>query len=338
VWTKRIISEAELAPYTHPGVDRTLASQVNALYEQQKHVWPRFRQAHDGLMKAKVRRVELGGVWVLCQYTPHRMASVSAQVDPAAIRSRLCFLCPERLDPEERGLSYGDEYLILCNVSPIFDLHLVISHRDHVPQQIGDHFDATLRLIRALSPHFNLIYNGPRCGASAPDHLHFQAFPSRNLPLEAQLGDHPPGIGGVLVERAGILVAAPTGFHRHFIVFQGQDPVLLSSWFRRALEVLAEPEATAEEPMINLMMTYRDGRWQVVLFPRDKHRPRCYSDQGSDRILISPGAIDMAGLFVIPREKDYDTVDAELLRDIYGEVTLADDRFSQLVEALRVGL
>jgi hypothetical protein len=336
VWATRIIPERDLTRYIPFGEDQILASRVRALYEQQKQVWPGFRQGHDALRRVEARKIDLGGCWVLCQHTPHRIASVAARVDPVSVMRRSCFLCPENLYPEEKGLSYEETYLILCNVSPIFDFHFVITHRDHVLQQIEGHFDTTLKLTRDLSPHFVLIYNGPRCGASAPDHLHFQILPDHNLPLPDQIRKNPLSRDhGPIIERDEILIAAPPGFSRRFLILESRDPAALSVWFHQTLTVLAEIGDTGQEPMINLVMKYGEGQWTLILFPRGKHRPRCYHGRGDEQLLISPGAIDMAGVFVIPRKTDYDRVNAATLAGIYREVTLPEDQFRRLIETLK---
>jgi hypothetical protein len=263
------------------------------------------------------------------------MASVSARVDPSSVANRPCFLCPENLYRQEKGLAYGETHVILCNVSPIFDFHLVIAHRDHAPQQIRPHFDTALELARDLSPGFVLIYNGPRCGASAPDHFHFQALPDQSLPLEAQVWtDVSSRIPGIIIEKEEIRIMAPANLSRRFLTLTSSDRGAFSFWFDQILEILARGETVDNEPMINLVMAHRKGRWQMILFPRGAHRPRCYYERGERQILISPGAIDMAGVFVIPREEDYQRIDAELLRNVYEEVTLDEDRFSRLVEEL----
>ncbi len=331
MWDKKTVRTRDLTPYITRDHDQGLSSRLAALYEQQKRSWPQFRRGHEAMKKAQVQTIQLGGCWVRCQYTPHRFASVSARVDPRSIARRSCFLCPENLYPREKGLPYGEDYFILCNVSPIFDFHLVITHQDHLPQQIEGHFDTVLELARDISPHFVLIYNGPRCGASAPDHLHFQAFPGENLPLESQAWAVHPHV----VQRDQILIGAPPGFSRRFLTLESDSSEVLSLWFHQSLVALAEMEESFQEPMINFVMGYQEGRWRMVLFPRRKHRPRCYHRRGDQQMLISPGAIDMAGVFVIPRKKDYERLNAKTLHHIYQEVTTPEDRFSRLVEKLR---
>jgi hypothetical protein len=121
---------------------------------------------------------------------------------------------------------------------------------------------------------------------------------------------------------------------RPFVVLESNNPVSLSQWFVRALECLVDIEGTADEPMINLLMAYKAGRWQMILFPRSKHRPGRYYAEGEERLLISPGAVDMAGVLVIPREEDYRRVDATILTEIYQEVTLSEGKFLGFVNRL----
>jgi hypothetical protein len=267
---------------------------------------------------------------------PHRIASTSARVDARSIEKRSCFLCPENLYPQEKALAYREDYFILCNVSPIFDYHVVITHRDHVPQQLNVHFHRALALARDLAPHFVVIYNGPRCGASAPDHLHFQAFPRENLPLESQVWRDQSRHGHeILIESDEIRIAAPRGFSRNFLIFESRESDVLAKRFHQTLGALSEVEDSIGEPMINLIMEYREGTWRLILFPRGKHRPQCYYGGQDGQLLISPGAIDMAGVFIIPRKKDYHKVSPRILRDIYQDVTLSEQRFANLTQNLR---
>ena len=333
---RRVIPEKDLAPYMVRYADDSLVSRVKALYEQQKRVWPGFRRGHEAMLKAGRRSFELDKGRVICQHTPHRMQSVSARVDPVSVQKRSCFLCPESLHPEERGITHGNEYLILCNVSPIFDQHVVISHQHHRPQTIRTSFADAMTLAHELSPHFSLIYNGPRCGASVPDHLHFQAFPGQNLPLQNQVrrDDH-LNVGATVRHGDDILITALKDSSRRFLTFRSRNRTALSFWFFETLATLEnEQDGGDHEPMINFVMTCIDSQWELILFPRAKHRPDCFHGTGDSRLLISPGAIDMAGVIVVPRKTDYERMSAGILRGIYQEVTIREDRFSRLLDAL----
>jgi hypothetical protein len=332
----RAITERDLAPYLARYADDSLVSRVKALYDQQKHVWPEFRRGHEAMLRAERRVIELDNCRVICQHTPHRMQSVSARVDPVSIQKRSCFLCPASLHPEERGITYGNEYLILCNISPIFDHHVVISHQHHRPQAIRTSFADAMTLARELSPHFSLIYNGPRCGASAPDHLHFQAFPEQNLPLQNQVwrDDH-VNVRATVRHGDDILITASKNSSRRFLTFKSRNRTALCLWFFEALAALkSEQDDGNDEPMINLVIACRGNQWELILFPRAKHRPDCFHDRGDGQFLISPGAIDMAGVVVVPRKTDYERMTAEILKDIYQEVTIREERFSRLLDAL----
>ena len=333
---RRVIRERDLAPYLVRYADDSLVSRVKALYEQQKHVWPGFRRGHEAMLKAECRSFEFDNGRVICQHTPHRMQSVSARVDPVSVQKRSCFLCPASLHPEERGITVGNEYLILCNVSPIFDQHVVISHQHHRPQAIRTSFADAITLTRELSPHFSLIYNGPRCGASAPDHLHFQAFPRENLPLQDQVWrDDPVTVRTIVRDGSDILITASKNLSRHFLTFRSPNRTALALWFFDTLAALKTDEDDGgDEPMINLVMAWRDNQWEVILFPRAKHRPDCFHERGDTQLLISPGAIDMAGVVVVPRKTDYERMTAEILEGIYQEVTIREDRFSRLLDTL----
>ena len=333
---RNTVTEADLAPYLARYADDTLVSRIKALYDHQKHVWPEFRRGHEAMARAQHKTIRLKNCSVLCQYTPHRMRSVSAKVDPSSVRKRSCFLCPGSLQTEEKGLIYGKEYLILCNIAPIFDLHLVISHQHHLRQTIRNRFADAMALAQDLSPHFALIYNGPRCGASVPDHLHFQAFPGQNIPLRAQLrDDRHTSVHIPILSTPEIRITAPVGFSRRFLTLESTDRATLSFWFFRILEILrGGQDDGADEPRVNLVMVFRNDQWELVVFPREKHRPSCFHRSGESQLLISPGAIDMGGFFVIPRKRDYEKVDAQVLEGIYQEVTIREDRFSRLIDAL----
>ena len=118
------------------------------------------------------------------QFNPGRYISTSAKVDEKSINDRKCFLCPANLPEEQKGILYEEEYLILGNPFPIFPEHFTIPNINHVPQQIKNNFPLMLKLTKDLSKHYVVLYNGPKCGASAPDHFHFQAGTKNFMPIE----------------------------------------------------------------------------------------------------------------------------------------------------------
>src|SRR6185295_9353886 len=159
-----------------------MLDKVLALFERQLAAWPLLRQGTERLKAVRTRDVLVNEYRVEVRHLPHRIASTTAAVDKASVAKRPCFLCAANLPPEEEGLPFNADFTIYCNPFPILDRHLTIVHREHRPQRIAPHFEHMVAIAEAL-PGYMVIYNGPQCGASAPDHMHFQACLSKNVPV-----------------------------------------------------------------------------------------------------------------------------------------------------------
>ena len=178
-----VISDGELAPFL---TNHDAASKAAGLLQQQRMVWELLRKGYDSLQSVKTKVFEFDGFQVKVQFNPGRMTSTAAKVDPNSIRERKCFLCTDNLPPAQRGIPCDGDYLVLCNPFPIFPEHFTIASLHHTPQVIRDSFAAFLQITRDLGARYTVFYNGPRCGASAPDHLHFQAGNRSFLPIDAE--------------------------------------------------------------------------------------------------------------------------------------------------------
>lgn len=315
---------------------RGLPNRVEALFEGQKQDWPLLREGLQALSEVEVKRLDLDGSELVVQHNPRRIRSTAARVDKDVIEARRCFLCAENLPPEERGFSYGNELVILCNPLPVLADHISIVHRDHVPQRLDGAVEMLLALAYDLGPHFFVLYNGPKCGASAPDHLHLQACRRSLLPIEKALRqtDGPPA------ERCEICDSTPrdefelftlSDWGRTAVVFRGNDPDRIARW---VYEVISElPVGMGEpEPMVNVVAAHDGRQWTVFFFPRARHRPACFFAEGADRITVSPGAIDMMGVVVVPERDHFERMNSELMRQIYAEVSLAEEKVNEAVE------
>ncbi len=172
-----------------------LADLAAGLLERQKKNWPGLAEGYAALEAVRVREIRGDGWGVNVQFNPRRIVSSGANLDPESLRRRPCFLCPENLPPEQQAILYRDDYLILCNPAPIFPAHLTIAHVRHLPQSLPDNLEIFLRLAADFGPRTTVFYNGPRCGASAPDHLHFQAAPAGLLPVEEEILDPRKRVG-----------------------------------------------------------------------------------------------------------------------------------------------
>jgi hypothetical protein len=249
-------------------------------------------------------------------------------VDDESIRRRKCFLCPANLLAEQRGILFASSYIVLCNPFPIFEEHFTIPHTTHTMQRIGSSFGTMLDLAHAMQKRYMLTYNGPKSGASAPDHLHFQAGEKGFLPLEKEITRLVAG-GEVLADTKTMqVVAVDAGLRRHIVLRSGERESLIGA-LRVVESAFAEATGDKEEPMMNILASFDRGTWTVLIFPRAKHRPSMYFAQGDERILISPAAVDCGGVLTTPLEKDFQRLTADRIREIFGEIFLSAGMFQK---------
>lgn len=315
--SSRDISRAELAA-------TTLGEAAAALLRQQRQRWPLAADNYAALGEVRLREVEVDGLVFRLQFNPARMVSSGAKVDAKTVAARPCFLCEHNLPEQQRAVAFCDRYQVLVNPFPILPEHFTVPRRAHVPQTIHASAGDLLELTRQIGPHFFAFYNGPRCGASAPDHLHFQAGNVGVLPIEDEADDLARRFGRQLDDHT-TLVAAPL---RPFVMIRADAVAEAEASFARVYERLATGHSGTggDEPMMNVL-SYAPpaGGLRVLVIPRAKHRPSFYSADGDGRILLSPGAIDMGGLCVCPLVHDFDRITADHLRQMLVEVSPAGD-------------
>lgn len=319
IWDERIIDEQELIGLCNDQNDPSLAARIAALIEHQKRTWPVLSESYRALAKVETKKLQVQEAEVVIQHNPRRAGSTAARVDRASVEARRCFLCPDSLPDEEKGIAYGEDLILLCNPFPILDRHLSIVHREHIEQKIDDNVEVLLRLARALGPDYFVLYNGPQCGASAPDHLHFQACSRELLPIEA----------GARMEAGELFTIDGCG--RSVVVFRGNSAVAVARRVYRMLDELFVETGKAE-PMVNIVCTYDARGWTVYLFPRARHRPACFYAEGEDKMTVSPGAIDMAGVVVVPERAHFDKIGREQIEAIFAEVSIAPDIMRSIIE------
>jgi hypothetical protein len=313
-----------------PRSDQTqLSALCLALLEAQQKSWPELSSAQEGLADIQIRSILGAGYEVGVQFNPARRVSAGAAVDAESIKNRPCFLCAGNLPPEQKGILYQKDYLILCNPAPVFAKHFTIVHMQHQPQAIAASIGCLLDLTADLSPEFAVFYNGPACGASAPDHLHFQAIPANSLPLLQFFPGH-----FRIISDAAVKIYCGEGINRAAIVLVGGDKDLLLFQFARLVQAAQKILALSDEPMINVLCSSDHGQWRIMIFLRSKHRPDAFFAEGEQRIFISPGAIDMAGLIITPLKLDFDRLDGGSIRQIYSEVSLPADKMEDIIQEL----
>ena len=310
----------------------SLAGLALNLLEDQKRSWPQLTSGYASLDSIQLREVQCRNYSAWLQFNPGRIISTGAKVDAQSIKERRCFLCVQNLPGAQKGILYEKEFLILCNPAPIFREHFTISHIDHIPQFFTNYALRFLELARDLSPRFTIFYNGPKCGASAPDHMHFQASPTGIIPVEAASIDVKRRVLWKTLHDVNVLTLADFG--REVIVLESRKVDAIERVLHTLIDALRVVMQTSEEPMMNLLCSFTDSVWRLILFPRSKHRPDAYFSEGEDRILISPAAVDIGGLIVTPLEKDFKTVNGGTIEGIFQEVSLSHEKVEMAIAGL----
>ena len=303
------------------------------LLSEQKRSWQDVQEGYQALKNIKERTLPCRGFSVRLQYNPGRMKSSAAVVDRSDGNERPCFLCLDHLPEGQKGILYRGHYLVLCNPMPVFSSHFTVSHLDHRPRPSVNTSIPLLQLMTDLSSGWAVLYNGPKCGASAPDHLHFQIVPSGQMPVEREILEE--GRLTQMKRIGGVSLCCARGLGREAVILEGDDPMVLERAFKRFLEALKKALVIDEEPMMNIAGFHREMKWYVFIFPRKKHRPEAFFREGNDRVLVSPGVIDMGGLLITPVEKDFERLDATTVEGIYSEVSLESEIVEKAIDALR---
>jgi hypothetical protein len=300
------------------------------LLSEQKEAWQKLKDAYDALKTVRTRSLILDGFSVCLYYNPGRMTSATAAVGQKDVKDRPCFLCLNNLPSEQRWILYRNEYRILCNPMPAFPSHFTIAHVEHQPQAISKSFDSFLILMADLGDGWITLYNGPRCGASAPDHLHLQAVPAGHMPVEQAILEATRFL--LVAQIKDVFVYRINDMGREILVLKGDNRVSMAHAFIKVLTTLEKVIPTKDEPMVNIAGFHDGGSWHVALFPRRKHRPDAYFREGDERIVVSPGVVEMAGVLVTPMERDFNRLDAAVVESIYREVSVDGNMLAEVIK------
>ena len=321
------------AAYDGEEASGPLARLYLRLMDEQKRTWPALRRAQAALRTTVDREIRCSGFFVRVQHNPGRIGSTLARVREGATDGRPCFLCPSHLPSEQRGILYRGCWMILPNPMPVFPFHSTVAHVRHQPQGISGNMAAFLGMVSDFGDGWVVLYNGPKCGASAPDHLHFQVIPSGLLPVETDVWS-PGRLVPLRTDRGNALFRAAS-LGRQAVVLVGDDPEATAETFQDFLGALKEALSLPDEPMINIVGYRKEGRLVLVVFPRRKHRPDAFFRAGDDRILLSPAVVEMAGVLVTPSEADFKGLDARKVENLFGEVSLEGELLDKALQAMR---
>lgn len=288
---------------------------AKGLIETQLTLWPLAKKNYDALSSTKRRSVKVGDLVCGVQFNPARIVSTAANTDRKSIENRKCFLCQANRPEEQIPIAIMPGWELLVNPYPIFPVHFTIVATDHRPQEAvpADIVEAALRL-----PGMTVFFNGAKAGASLPDHMHMQAVLKDEIPLISLVEKiHPDN-------NYGLRYSPTFGLDLPFFFISG---VVDPADGQRALSVAmmaggVSPDGTfTDREKVNVFFWMSDrGVLRFISIPRKCHRPSSYFEEGERQRMVSPGCIDMGGVLILPREKDYDTLEADEIRKIYQEV------------------
>ena len=308
---------------------------LDKFYEQQLSVWSLAQTNHQALKMVQTRSLD---ETLSVQHNPARILSTKAKTDTVSIASRPCFLCKANRPIEQFSLPGFGGFEILVNPFPILPKHFTIACKVHSPQTLQYHIDEFIAIAAHMDTYVH-IYNGAQCGASAPDHAHFQAFQSDSLPIFEIVRKH-LSEQNMLAETDNAHLTrlhALTETYVPMFVINDRNPTEGTAvhYIRQIMQCLPIHDGESE-PRLNLIAwSAEKGHHLFVLIPRSKHRPDCYYAQEEEQILVSPGAIDMGGLIITPRKKDYDHITAKQAYSILQEVALPKEEMEKAIHKLK---
>ena len=296
----------------------TLYQEIFSMFSRELEAHGRAFLNYQALAQVEVKDMTIDGFPAKLFFNPARVRSVMADVSPEALQQRACFLCPEGI--EEHQLTHnwdsptGHTYYIRVNPFPIFSPHFTVSSSVHERQELLPHLESMLHLAQQL-PEMTIFYNGPMCGASAPDHMHFQAVPRHSLPIE----DH------FDANYANAILVQETDLPTHLaavkrVLSLGTIPEEAS---QTGSLTIGASHAEEYEPRWNIVSWYEPAsspKFNTIIFFRKESRPMCFFAPEEERILFSPATVEMAGIGIVANRESFDRLTPEKLRDIIREV------------------
>lgn len=327
-------------------------TEMNEFFDIQLKEWEEARLRVKDLTNVQIKDIGCEDHNLAAQFNPARIVSTGASVTKKAIAKRPCFLCDLNRPEEQSALPIDGDYQLLLNPYPILPNHFTIPTRRHTPQIVLPHFSA-LRNMAWEAPGYLFFYNGPVCGASAPDHMHFQAGRRGVIPLERDWKNYEmalekiyplqpeqeEGMEEILAQNPNCGLFLLKNYVCPAFVIRtrpAEQPCMLFEKLYHALPLFDGEN----EPRMNILCwrqswsAGREDELVIVVFPRKKHRPSCYFPSSSSQLLISPGALDMGGLIITPRKEDFDEITADKAKSILQEVTLDEKELKPVLENL----
>jgi len=308
--------------------DITDGSPLLRFFNTQLERWETAKKNYRDLKKVKTKELPIGEQAAVLQFNPARIVSTGAKIDKKNIEQRPCFLCEKNRPQEQKVKIFNSRFDILVNPFPILQMHFTITSRKHQPQTINGNFAEMMKLLNTY-PELTVFYNGPKCGASAPDHLHFQAGTGEELPLRVQWARLSRNLRQIAAMDEDNSISEVIGYLVPALVIRCNKIDKGERLFKTVYKALPEEEGDTEPPM-NILAWKEDDSCLFVILPRKKHRPDCYPEP-----MVSPGALDMAGLIITPRKEDYDNITPDQANAILKEVAITPEMMAEVTAKIR---
>jgi ATP adenylyltransferase/5',5'''-P-1,P-4-tetraphosphate phosphorylase II len=296
--------------------------------------WPLATGNYKGLEKVKEKEFEFDECKIKVQFNPERIRSSAAKVDQKSIENRACFLCLDKLPAEQGGIMHGDDFVILVNPFPIIPQHFTIPKVDHVDQSFEGNVSGMLSLAKNMEG-YTLFYNGPKCGASAPDHMHFQAGNKDFMPVETEYAVLKNLQSELLTDSDKFEIRSFPNYLRKMISIESESEKEMLKAVSVFYQTFSAMQAEEKEPMLNVICSFVDGKYIMHLFPRKLHRPSQYFAEGDQQLLISPASVDFGGVFITPRREDFEKITSDDIIDIFKQVSVDDEFFKKLCTSVK---
>ena len=305
-------------------------SSISRFFNRQLEKWDDARHRFRDLKHVETKKLSEE---VRLQFNPARIVSTGAKIDKKTLGERPCFLCDKNRPKEQMSQQIDERFHLLVNPFPILPVHFTIPARKHQPQAIYKNYGEMHRFL-SLHSELMVFYNGPKCGASAPDHLHFQAGTSGILPLQANWQRLSRNLTDVISLNDEEKIAVVRDFIVPAFVIISKSEESDETLFHRLYKSMPM-RGDETEPMMNIIAWRKEDEYISVVIPREKHRPEAYFAEGDAQVMVSPGALDMSGLIITPREEDFHKLTEESATTILQECGISTEKMNSIVTKLK---
>lgn len=308
-----------------------MKTQVHTLFAEQLKNWDLARQNYAALKSVCIKEIDVRSIRYKVQFNACRIISSAAKIDKETLEKRECFLCEKNMPTQQKGIDFKGKYKVLINPFPIFEHHLTIPTIEHTPQSIVGRFRDMLELAKEFE-EFTIFYNGAKCGASAPEHAHFQGCDKGVMPIEKAWEEG--GTREVIGKKGESMLWEFNGWLGDVLVVESGKIEEAEEIFNIIYNLL-EIKVGESEPMLNIIANYALNKWIIFVFLREKHRPYCYGTEGDRSFVISPATVEMGGIIITPLEKDFLKITGDDIFKIITDVSISKNNFNQIIENIK---